>query len=598
MARYGLRIIAGLAAAVFVCDTLAQERPDPAAWLPADTLLYVGWNGGADEALLDELETYAGRLVENPLFEVDAEDQLAVKRIVDSAATLLQHPMAVGVIQVDAREAGPEVIVAAVSAVEDDSGRVSRAVRTMLETASGTTAERTTHEGVNYQSVLLEADDNVRALWTVTGGKLVVVGGVGKLEAAATALVTGPTETLAASEGFAQCEQKLGFAGRGHFTIYAPVQAILSRVRSIAEGMEQPLTPEVEQVLEESGLNALQAFAARLSRADEAHAPLQSSAFMPVDGEYKGLLKFWDQAPLTEADLAQVPADAWWATVANLDLHALYEETLRVLGVLSPEVEQQVTGAIAATRQVLGFSITDDLLPALGDTWVLFDGPTQGSFLFTNAVLTVDVREKQTLRDIGVRLLQLGNAGLEEEETSLRVKVETLEVPGVGGAKAVDVEYLAMPGFFMPVAPSVAYVGDRLVLALTPQAIKTALPQLQGRDPATSLLGRADVQAALPLLPKELQSFYYVNNEASVRAWYGLEQLIEITGLSLVEETAAIGEVMTLAEKLETTHIGLVGWGRDADGIVYGGQETLRPGLFTLLPYGAMLAGTVGFEVP
>ncbi len=289
-----------------------------------------------------------------------------------------------------------------------------------------------------------------------------------------------------------------------------------------------------------------------------------------------------------------MPANAWWATVANLDLHALYEEVLRALGVVGPEAEQQVAGALATARQVIGFSVTDDLLPALGDTWTLFDGPDQGSFLFTNAVLTVDVREERTLRDIGVRLIELANAALESERAPYRLKVETLKLSRAGAAKSVEVSYLAMPGLFVPVAPSAAFVGDRLVLALTPQAIKTALPQLQGRDPATSLLGRTDVQGALPLLPDKFQSFYYVNNTASVRAWYGLEQLIEIAGLSMVEATATIGEVRTLAEKLETTHIGLVGWGRDADGIVYGGQETLRPGLFSALVYGGMLSGALG----
>ena len=79
---------------------------------------------------------------------------------------------------------------------------------------------------------------------------------------------------------------------------------------------------------------------------------------------------------------------------------------------LDPDAPATVEGAIATSKQFLGCSLPDDLLPAFGDTWAVFDTPDQGGFLFTGTVLVAEVKDADAVQRMLAQLAQVARHGI------------------------------------------------------------------------------------------------------------------------------------------------------------------------------------------
>jgi prepilin-type processing-associated H-X9-DG protein len=297
------------------------------------------------------------------------------------------------------------------------------------------------------------------------------------------------------------------------FCLYADTQRIVARAKELATQIHGSLPPEVDKVLEQLGITAVRSKYLHVERREGVR---RMGGFAHVTGKWQGLLKIWDQKALADDDLKVIPRAATWAHVTRLDLAALWEETTRILEELSPDAAMKVQGGVAASAQVLGFSVIDDLLPALGDTWAVYDAPENGGLLITGTVLSVSTRDADKLQGILQRLVEMGRGLAGQANSKINVTLMQTEYGGH------TIHYVVAAGLPVPVTPAWGFAGGRWVLGLTPQTVAVALQQADPKTRKDSVLDRPDVQAARKGLPQPVEAFTYMDSQKFARLAYPL----------------------------------------------------------------------------
>ena len=163
---------------------------------------------------------------------------------------------------------------------------------------------------------------------------------------------------------------------------------------------------------------------------------------------------------------------------------------------------------------MLGFSVTEDLLPALGDTWAVFDAPDHGGILLTGTVLVAEVKDAEGLHGMLTRTVQMVGAMLGQTDVSLH--------PHETAQGEHRIHYLLIGGAPVPVTPSWGFVNDRFVFGLYPQTVATAMQQVDPKTRGESILDQPDFVAARKLLPREAVGVGYFDSKYFARLIYPL----------------------------------------------------------------------------
>src|SRR5262245_3617530 len=250
---------------------------------------------------------------------------------------------------------------------------------------------------------------------------------------------------------------------------------------SLVKGLAGPFVPGLRERIDGVGLGGLKAvvfvsgFDGKESRA---------LYEFDVPGERKGLTKMLKNEPLGLKDLPPMPPDVSRFSALRLDPAATYDAGLSVVDLLTMTqdygVEEDVAkkggAAIVKARKeymmrevdkLLGVSVTDDLLPYLGDKLVVYQSPTEGISLF-GMVVCVSVKDPAKIRAATDRM-----QGLFETIASSPVKIRKKMVKGV------EVREVYGRGFGI-LTPSYAIVGDWLVVSAYPQAIQGFILRSKG----------------------------------------------------------------------------------------------------------------------
>jgi hypothetical protein len=403
-----------------------------------------------------------------------------------------------------------------------------------------------------HQMQVLDLDDGVAVLFGRHEEMLVVALSDVAAEKVLRCLA-GEAEGLPANENFEEARDAARSTDRDEFAIFVDVERILTRVREVAEEAIGGLPPIAEQLIHELGLDAVRAKYLRTTQFDDRP---RTNGVALIDGELRGLLKLWDQEPLTEADLAVVPREAYWAQVSNLDLAAVWAEAMRVVEAIDPSVRSDIAGGVAMSSQMLGFSITDDLLPALGDTWVFYDAPRHGGLLLTGSVMVAEVREPDNLRMMLRRIVQLA--------VGLSAQQEVRLVAGQKEVMGVEVEYVLVGGLPVPVTPAWAFVEDRWVFGLYPETVALAARQVQPTTRQAGIATHPQVQAALTQLPTKFQSFGYLDNAYLARLMYPLVRGLNAAAIAMAaggDDPVATMDDLVLREDVlgrATSYVGVI----------------------------------------
>jgi len=224
-----------------------------------------------------------------------------------------------------------------------------------------------------------------------------------------------------------------------------------------------------------------------------------------------------------------------------------------------------IQGTVAMTAGFLGFSLTDDLLPAFGDTWAVYDAPAHGGILLTGSVLVAEVRDREAVHGTLLRLVEMLTPLLQMKDVNLAVR------------QASDgdhtIHYMVIGGVPCPVAPAWGFAGGRMVFGLFPQTVKVALNQVDPQTRAASILDRPDFQNAKPrIFSDKIQSFGFCDSQYFARLFYPLGLMGSTAGcsmLSVANVDLDFSAFPLVAKVVEQAHNTFGTCSTDEDGILY-----------------------------
>lgn len=551
-------------------STLGADAADPARLFPKDTRVFVAWDG-----MFAKWPPVVDRVVEKyPEFVADEldEEALSALRLLES---LLRRPGAVGLTRLTME--GDFAVAGLITARDnDDEKRILADLQRVLESGARDGAEAHTVTGHALHRGRIEGQ---WVTWGAVKGHVLVGIGENALDPVIAHIEGGAGGSLAESADYQDaCKHVRPFAEGGGLVMFANAHEMVELARS---GMTNVgADPEfVEGILGATGLSA---FRYKIVRCSGDYSDFRCEVFVRVVGEYNGVLKLFDQKPLTKPDLELVPEDAYLAYVGNLDLRAIWDETLLAVGEIEPGALPQIEGGAEAATPFLGFSIPNDLLTALGDTWVMYNAPQTGGPL--GLVLIVDARDPQKLHAAAQRVNELVDLGV----TSFGARLVKKEVKHNG----VTVHYMAGYRGPIPVAPAWAFKNDRMFMGLFPQSVKGALDQLDA-SPNASILGRPDVSDAMGRLPQPMTGFGFINGRMIREMYMGYElAIVALTQSLLGPEFADIGTYPTPMEILGENKDGVLGSARVKDGLQWSYSGTGASVAVAALPM-AVGAGVV-----
>ncbi|HVA51041.1 MAG TPA: DUF1559 domain-containing protein [Pirellulales bacterium] len=263
-------------------------------------------------------------------------------------------------------------------------------------------------------------------------------------------------------------------------------------------------------------------------------------------GEPKGLFAAVSGKALTAADLRHVPNDVAFAVVGRLDLDDVLRRVLEGVAKVDPAARAGADNALKAADAQLGFSLSGDLLPALGDVWCAYGAqadatpgkkaPQVGKF-----TITVTVRDRKRLDKSYPLIVKRLQQEAEKSDGKWSVKQSKfrgqqvyyvpLKLPQTQAAPLpVPLSFDAASG---AITPCWCLTDDRLVVSSTPQGLKDFLT----RDPkAESLAARSELAASLT--GSDGPSVLTFNDTAAgLRTMYpALQALIPVASLGLASQ--------------------------------------------------------------
>lgn len=519
---------------------VAQPARDPAGLMPADTLLYVGW---APDAKADTRQAAMTKLIFDGIRRLNpdgAEDE-AMTGFVDLCADASSSPGCAGVFSVDFPPGQPRVDAAAVVQAGAKASDLALKLGALVRRAApDLQPEARTISAVSFESVTIP-DGKLPVAWGAHEGRFFVAVGDGGVQKVV-ARLTANGQSLLDNDEFKLQRRKTDARADGpHFCLFADLASVIGRLKISAQtdGTRPAL---FERVLKETGLGALRS--TYLHR-DVVDGIPRTNWYTHVDGPFVGLLQLWQQKPLTDDDLRIIPQSAYWALVGNLDLAAAWRELVRVVDAIDPDAALNLEGGVAASKQVLGFSITDDLLPALGDTWTLYDAREHGGMLLTGSVLAAEVRDAKALGGMLERAVEL--AGVFALESPLRVQLREYVHAGH------TIKYVLLGNVPAPVAPAWSFIGDRWVFGLFPQTVAAAARHIDPKTRGATLLDHPDFKKLRAQLPKDAQGLGYYDTHYLTELFYGFSLPFAALGASLGAGPGSLGAPELLPPMDEVT---------------------------------------------
>jgi len=547
------------------------ETPDIAELLPADTLAYVGWAELYDE---DDPDLQQARqfVAQAAGVEFDDPEVATIAQLIELGVQVVQSPGGIALLDVQLGEAGPDVQAAFLLAAGDDSSKIAEAFLGLMQAVlPDAEVQELSVANVPMRSMRL-AHTPFNVVWGTREGYFLLTLGSAAAEKMLERLRGGGGPSLANSDELKFLRKKVGATdGKWRFSAYGNVRGIVAKVKSLVEQMTGPLPPLADKVIEALGINAVRSKYIHIRDGEQG---LLTRIFVHVEGERKGILKLWDQKPLSEEDLRIIPKNAYWAQTWNLDLNQLWADTRGTIEEIDPNMLSMVEGAVADAGEFVGLSLTERL-PAFGDTWAVFDAPDHGGILLTGSVLVADVRDADAVHGLLTRLVELLAPMLAAEEVNLSLRKTTRD--------GRTIHHVVLGRIPCPVAPAWTFVNDRMVFGLFPQTVAVAANQVDSKTRRDSILDQPAVSSALQnIFPSEIQSFGYADAQYFARLFYPLGLLYATAGTSMlsvpgVELDPTIYPI--LADALKDVHRSVGVSATDKDGIHYAQVGSANAGL-------------------
>jgi hypothetical protein len=286
-----------------------------------------------------------------------------------------------------------------------------------------------------------------------------------------------------------------------------------ANVVSLAKRLAGPFVPGLSEKLDAIGVGNLQSIVF-----SSGFKGKESRALYELDlpGERKGLAKIVKPLPVTLADLPPLPPDVNRFSMMRIDAGGLYDAALVGFdsllgnesgaddGAKSPEEAAKLRKAFLEREltKFLGLNVKEDLLPHLGDKFVIYQTPTEGLSVF-GTVICISVKDGEKVKAATDRL-QRGFEAISGSQLKLRRKL----------LNGVEIREVYSRGFGV-VTPTYAVVGDWLVIAGHPQPVQGFVLRHKGKlekwqpDSATA--------ARLSKMPADAIGIQYCNPKTVVQ---------------------------------------------------------------------------------
>jgi hypothetical protein len=452
----------------------APEDPLMASVAPEQCLFYTTWAGTAkpDPASPNQTEQLlAEPQVQHMLTEVQRrlqagwqqgagqirpEQAAMAEDALRWGAKLLTSPGAIFVASVAVTPAGPDIRGGALVRVgKEDAPQLKAALekyRAMLPPQAVTTVQI---DGDSYYRV--KPDPKAPQITLGVKGSYFIVG---VAEGSVEGILSRGHARTPAPKWLAGVRRQLAVARTATVT-YVNVKGIIDALAPLAHD------PKVPLVLQATGLADVTSLSSVTGLDQEGFV---SRTLVSFSGQPRGLLSLAAGRPLRPADLAPIPADSTIALAARLDADQIFQTILSVAGQIDPRAAQDILRLPEQVQREMGIDLRGDVLKSLGDTWCVYNSPSEGGLVITGLTAVVQVKDHPRLA-----------AAYEKFLTAL--KAELARATGAGRGPQIEqfqfagqnVYFFSARGRPFPLAPSWCLTEKELIVAPFPQNVKAYL---------------------------------------------------------------------------------------------------------------------------
>ncbi len=345
---------------------------------------------------------------------------------------------------------------------------------------------------------------------------------------------------------------------------YFNAQALLKTLEPV---ITDPMAPKI---LEALGIDKLKQLSSVLGLDKTG---LQINSQLTTDGTPTGLFNLLPDKPLTIDTFKKIPATSVNATVVRLDLDHLFEQVLKGVEQVDPNVRQQIEGSLAQIEPQLGFSVKNDVLKALGDTWSIYvSGSEPGVMMIPGFVITASVRNQENLTKALEVVVKAARGAAAQAGPQAPFTIQEFSARGEKGYR---IQFQSLP---LPVAPAWVVTKDQIVIGITPQVVTSHLSAAN----KTTLADNDSIKAAFKWQPKPL----FVSYSDPKPGLQGIYTLVNTFGPLLTGQLAQQGINFNLpplpplsdleqhlAPSVTTIGRSANGWKSESHGVFIGGVE-------------------------
>ncbi len=449
------------------------EDPMMAKVAPRECLFYTSWAGMAKP------DPASGNHTERLLAEPEIQQLFAaVKRQIQAAMTkatdrpgpqtermamvqqglvwgemLLCRPAAIFVssVKVNAQGGPPDIRAGAVFAVGDDVTKLKTTLEMYQKLLPPQSVKPVEIDGATWQRI--QVDPKAPSVtWGVKGPYLIVGIGEGSVEGILQR-AKGPAPAWLAEL-------------RSQLTVDRVATITYVNIQSIVKEFAPLGGARAIAAIDAAGLTGVTSLSS-VTGLDE--AGYVSRTLIGLNGAPTGIFSFATAKPLSAEDLKAIPADATLAMAAKLDADALLETILTFITTVEPRAERDITQGFEGMRRELGIDLRADVLAPLGDTWRIYNSPSEGGLVFTGLTAVVEVDNMARLAATNQQLIILAQTMMGPRDSPRTPRIEQFEFAGR------EVYYFDARDDDFPLAPAWCLTDKQLIVAPFPQNIKAYL---------------------------------------------------------------------------------------------------------------------------
>lgn len=499
-----------------------QQGPAVESLLPAEAIVYVGWDGSAAHRTAWERTAAYESIYESGL--ADVMRKLLVFVVQQTGASeqevlgvldhVTQHGLSLTVSIPKNGPPLPQVLIVV------HHGKTLEPVlsRFILQSVAGEISFNTRNVGSRkVTSAVVPNSPGVEFGWWIEGEHLVLVGGIGAVQSAI-AVADGSRPNITTNPLWKKLRPPAPAAGDDADVDVSLVSWVdFADLRSKFGALQIPhpdpavKSLTVNRILQVLGVDKLGPLVYRSGYKDRA---LWSEMSLAAPAPRTGLLALWEQQPMTLDDLPPMPVNTSGFHARRLDWSKLHGDVGTLLSDVSalgpPQASAQLDAISAQVSAVLGIDLKQELLDPLGDVVCVYGDQQQGLFGL-GIVLTAQVDDAATLRRTVSKLL-LRLAAQLGPQFSVRA------VPKHGR----DMTVLQFAG--VPFAPALAVDDDWLVVGLTPQSVEAFLLRLDNKLPRWQ--PTAEHRMSLKQLPDRFTSITVTDPRETMKGLLGFAPMM------------------------------------------------------------------------